>query len=397
MPFSKYILFTTVLLLILPACAQKQNPVLTEYSEIIPGDSRLDSYLPLIEGKRTGIVANQSSVIGNTHLADTLIGRGIELVKIFCPEHGFRGTEDAGAVISASVDEKTGIPIISLYGKHKKPTPDDLKDIDIMVFDLQDVGTRFYTYISTLAYVMEACAEQDIPLIVLDRPNPNGFYVDGPVLKKEYRSFVGMHEIPVVYGMTIGEYAQMVNGERWLKDSATCDLTVIPMEKYTHNMIVKLPVRPSPNLPNWKAIYLYPSLCFFESTIVSVGRGTEFPFQVFGHPDYPEKDFYFVPRSLPGATNPKLKGDTCYGRNLTTYAENYAANQAGINLNWLTDTYKKLGNRDNFFTGYFDKLAGSDQLRKQILSGMTEKEIKATWAKDLETFKEIRKKYLIYP
>ncbi len=397
MPFYKYILFTTVLLFFLPACAQKQVPVLTEYSKIIPGDHLTEQYIPLLKGKKTALVANQSSVINNTHLADTLINRGIQLVSIFSPEHGFRGEEDAGAMISGSVDEKTGIPIISLYGKHKKPTPDDLKDIDIVLFDLQDVGTRFYTYISTLTYVMEACAEQNIPLIVLDRPNPNGFYVDGPVLKKEFKSFVGMHEIPVVYGMTIGEYALMVNGEKWLKDGLSCDLTIIRMENYSHNMIVKLPVKPSPNLPNWKAVYLYPSLCFFESTVVSVGRGTDFPFQVYGHPDYPEKDFSFTPRSKPGATHPKLLDKECYGKNLATYAENYRRNPAEINLSWLIDTYRKLGLKEDFFTGYFDKLAGSDELRKQILSGMTEQEIRESWKDDLNSFKEIRKKYLIYP
>jgi len=397
MPFYKYILFTTFILFSLPGCTQKSSPVLTNYSEIIPGDSRLDSYLPLIEGERVSIVANQSSVVGHVHLADTLLSREINLVKIFCPEHGFRGTEDAGAVISDSLDKKTGVSVISLYGKHKKPTTEDLKDVDVILFDLQDVGTRFYTYISTLTYVMEACAEQHIPLIILDKPNPNGFYVDGPVLKKDYKSFVGMHEIPVVYGMTIGEYALMVNGEKWLKDGLSCDLSIIHMEDYTHNMIVKLPVNPSPNLPNWKAVYLYPSLCFFESTVVSVGRGTDFPFQVYGHPDYPEKDFSFTPRSKPGATHPKLQDKECYGKNLTTYAENYRTNPAEINLNWLIDAYRKLGLKEDFFAGYFDKLAGSDELRKQILSGMTEQEIRESWKDGLNSFKEIRKKYLIYP
>ena len=259
--------------------AQNQPPVLTNYDQIVTGDEQTSVYFPLLQGKRVAVVANQSSVIGKTNLVDTLLSSGIRVVRIFSPEHGFRGNKSAGAAVVNGRDVQTGLPIISLYGKHRKPSVDDLKNVDVVLFDLQDVGVRFYTYISTLTLVMEACAENNIPLIVLDRPDPNGFYVDGPVLKPKFASFVGMYPVPVVYGMTIGEYARMVNGEHWLKNGVTCDLTVIPLKHYTHNMMVKLPVKPSPNLPDWKAVYLYPSLCFFEGTIVSVGRGTDKPYQ----------------------------------------------------------------------------------------------------------------------
>jgi len=393
---NRTILFTTIFIFILQACAQKEAPQLVDYSEIVAGDQRINEYLPLIKNKTIGIVANQSSVIGNIHLVDTLSASGIHITKIFSPEHGFRGAEDAGAFVGGAADPATGIQIISLYGKHKKPAKEDLEGIEVMLFDLQDVGVRFYTYISTLTYVMNACAEYGVEVIVLDRPNPNGFYVDGPVLEEEFSSFVGMHKIPIVYGMTIGEYALMVNGEGWLHSQQKCKLTVIKMHNYKRNMIVKLPVKPSPNLPNWQAVYLYPSLCLFEGTIMSVGRGTDLPFQVYGHSDFPVKSFAFTPMPHPGAANPKYEGITCYGRNLTAYAENYATNTPLPRLTWLIESYKLLNPEHEFFTPYFDKLAGSDRLRKQIEHGMTEGDIRKSWESELRTFKNIRQKYLLY-
>ena len=268
-----------------PAVLEMPRLVFIDKAHYVSAAMQLDDYLPLLQEKRVGVVGNQTSIVGNTHLVDTLLSLGIDVRKIYTPEHGFRGTADAGAKVNSGKDEKTGLTIVSLYGKNKKPTAEMLQGIDIILFDLQDVGVRFYTYISTMSYVMEAAAENKLPVIVLDRPNPNGFYVDGPVLKSENQSFVGMHQVPVVYGMTIGEYAKMVNGEGWLKNGVRCDLTVIPINKYNRNAIYELPVRPSPNLPNWESVYLYPTLCFFEGTIVSIGRGTETPFQIYGHPD----------------------------------------------------------------------------------------------------------------
>lgn len=358
--------------------------------------SRIDAYVPYLENKKIGIVANQSSVVNGKHLVDTLLSLNIKIVKIFTPEHGFRGNEDAGAKIDNSVDLKTSIPIISLYGKKKKPTSDDLKDIEIMLFDLQDVGVRFYTYISTLTYIMEACAENNIPIVVLDRPNPNGFYIDGPVLEPEQKSFVGLHPIPIVYGLTIGEYGLMVNGENWLSNHLKCSLTVIPMENYNRYSIDQLPVKPSPNLPNYESVYLYPSLCFFEGTILSVGRGTDFPFQVFGHPKL-KLDFSFIPKSKEGAGKPKFENQKCYGIDLRDYAHNYKNNKPyQLNLSWLIDSYNLLKGED-FFTNYFEKLAGTSRLRKQIESGMTEEQIRASWQEGLDGYKKIRVKYLLYP
>jgi len=396
MSVNRTILFTTIFLFILQACAQKEAPQLAEYSEIIAGDQRLNEYLPLINDKKVGIVANQSSVIGNTHIVDTLLHSNVHIVKIFSPEHGFRGNQDAGTLIGGSTDSVTGIRIISLYGKHKKPNQEDLEGTDVVLFDLQDAGVRFYTYVSTLTYVMEACAEHGIPVIVLDRPNPNSFYVDGPLLEEEFSSFVGMHKVPIVYGMTIGEYALMVNGEGWLRTKQECKLTVIKMRNYNRNMIVKLPVKPSPNLPDWQAVYLYPSLCLFEGTVMSVGRGTDLPFQIYGHPDFTAGNFAFTPKPLPGATNSKYEGVTCYGQNLITYADNFAGNPPLLNLTWLIESYKSLSPNHEFFTTYFDKLAGTDKLRKQIINGLTEEDIRKSWESGLKTFENIRQKYLIY-
>ena len=355
---------------------------------------QMDDYLPLLRGKRVGVVGNQTSIVGETHFVDTLLSLGVDVRKIFTPEHGFRGTADAGAKVHSGKDEKTGLPIVSLYGKNKKPTPEMLQGIDLILFDLQDVGVRFYTYISTMTYVMEAAAENNLPVIVLDRPNPNGFYVDGPVLKAENSSFVGLHQVPVVYGLTIGEYAKMVNGEGWLKNGIRCDLTVIPINKYNRNAIYELPVRPSPNLPNWESVYLYPTLCFFEGTIVSIGRGTETPFQIYGHPNM-RGSFTFTPKSTSGATKPLLEGQRCRGENLLEFAHDYALNANLLHLEWLIEAYQQLKDK-NFFNNYFVKLSGDQQLQRDIESGKSADEIRASWQNDLEAFKAIRAKYLMY-
>jgi uncharacterized protein YbbC (DUF1343 family) len=319
--------------------------------------------------------------------------------KIFAPEHGFRGKADAGAHVKNSRDTKTGLPIISLYGAHKKPTRSDLAGIDLILFDIQDVGVRFYTYLSTLHYIMEAGMQQKIPVIVLDRPNPNAYYIDGPVLQKKYRSFVGLDPVPVVYGMTIGEYAKMINGEKWLKGGGKVKLKVIPLANYTHKSVYSLPVKPSPNLPNDKAIALYPSLAFFEGTVISAGRGTKKPFQLYGAPKYKVKKFSFVPRSRPGAKYPKFKGKRCYGVNLSKVNIQKIRAKGKLNLDYLQDAYVNTPNKKTFFlkNRFIDKLAGTDQLRKQILSGASEQSIRKSWEKDLKKFKQIRKKYLLYP
>ena len=364
---------------------------------IIPGAERTDAYRALISGKRVAVAANQTSLIGNVHLVDSLISLGINVVKIFSPEHGFRGNIDDGAFVSDSVDPKTDVRIRSLYQESLKPDNSDLEDIDIVIFDIQDVGVRFYTYISTLYYIMESCAENSKNLIVLDRPNPNGFYVDGPVLEPEYKSFVGMHEVPIVYGMTIGEYAMMINGEGWLNNSLKCNLTVIPCTNYDHKSKYDLPVRPSPNLPTMNGIYLYPSVCLFEGTALSVGRGTDFPFEVFGHPDLQDCSFSFVPEPKPGAdTNPLLKGQVCRGVDLR-YLRDLGHERPGrMDLQWLIFAYSHFPDKSKFFNDYFEKLAGNNILRKQIIMGMTESEIRETWKEGLEKFKRVREKYLLY-
>ena len=368
--------------------------------DIQTGAEQTDMYLPMLEGKRLGIVANQTSVISNTHLVDSLISLGDEVVsirKVFSPEHGFRGEAEAGLIIEDEVDARTGLSVISLYGRNRKPSAEALNDLDAIIFDIQDVGARFYTYISTLFYVMQACAENDKELIMLDRPNPNGFYVDGPVLDTNYRSFVGMHEVPVVYGMTIGEYALMINGEGWLGNGLVCDLEVISCLNYDHTMYYALPVSPSPNLPNMNSVYLYPSTCFFEGTVISEGRGTEFPFETFGHPLLENADFTFVPKSIPGkSANPKLIGEACKGMDLR-YLRNSTKHDRRINLSWLLFAYENYPDKENFFIPYFEKLAGSAQLRRQIMEGITEDEIRSTWSDELAAFKKIRKKYLLYP
>ncbi|MFH0760416.1 MAG: DUF1343 domain-containing protein [Bacteroidota bacterium] len=361
------------------------------------GADRTGEYLDLLKTARVGVVANPSSRCGDLHLVDFLLRSGIKVSRVFAPEHGFRGEAEAGEVIRDGKDTKTGLPVVSLYGNHKKPTPEDLAGLDWMVFDIQDVGVRFYTYISTLHYVMEACAENSVPLLVLDRPNPNGFYVDGPVLDTVFRSFVGMHPVPVVHGMTIGEYARMINGEGWLKSGIACRLIVIPCMGYDHQTEYVLPVKPSPNLPNQVSVYLYPGLCFFEGTIVSIGRGTEFPFQVYGHPDM-KSNFSFIPASIPGVVQrPPYEGEKCFGTDLRLTGIQEIAFRHGIVLDWLLGAYDELGRKDSFFTSYFNTLAGTDKLRQQISCGIPPVEIRRSWKKGLERFKKIRIKYLLYP
>lgn len=375
--------------------AQKNDRNILQAEDAIVGASRLKLYLPDLHNKNVGVIANQTSIFNNTHLIDTLLSEGIRIKKIFTPEHGFRGSAEEGAAIKNSVDEKTQLPIISLYGKNKKPNPEQLKDIDIILFDLQDVGVRFYTYISTMTYVMEAAAENNIPIIVLDRPNPNGFYIDGPVLEKENSSFVGLHQVPVVYGLTIGEYAMMVNGEFWLKDSLQCDLKIIPLGNYDRNAIYELPIKPSPNLPNWESVYLYPSLCFFEGTIVSVGRGTETPFQVYGHPLMNE-EFTFTPKQAEGKKAPLLCDQVCHGEYLIDYAHCYQQNRNELKLSWLINAYKQLKDNEKFFNNFLIKLTGTKDIEQQIKAGLSEDEIRESWEPKLNEYKKIRKKYLIY-
>ncbi len=395
--FSIGLLFCAFLLQCQAQISQTDNgpqPSFLGKEHYVSAAMQLDDYLPFIKGKRLGLVANQTSIIGNTHLVDTLLSLGIDVQKIYTPEHGFRGNADAGAKVSSGRDEKTGLPIVSLYGKNKKPTPEMLQGIDIILFDLQDVGVRFYTYISTMSYVMEAAAESHIPVIVLDRPNPNGFYVDGPVLRPESRSFVGLHQVPVVYGMTIGEYAMMVNGEGWLKNGVTCDLTVIPMKRYDRSAIYELPVSPSPNLPNWESVYLYPTLCFFEGSIVSIGRGTEAPFQIYGHPGM-RGSYTFTSRSTLGASKPLLEDQRCRGENLVEFAHDYAHNESQLHLEWIIEAYQQLKDK-SFFKDYFRLLAGDNQLQRDIENGKSADEIRASWNGGLEAFKTVRVKYLMY-
>lgn len=362
----------------------------------VPGAAQYDAYKGLIKGKSIAVLANQTSMAGSEHLVDMLLGKGENIKVIFAPEHGFRDLADAGATIDSGKDIRTGISIISLYGKHNKPTPEDLAGVDVAIFDIQDVGTRFYTYISTLQYLLEACAENNLTCIVLDRPNPNGFYVDGNILDTAYTSFVGMNPIPVVHGMTVGEYAQMLNGEGWLKGGVKCDLRVVKCRNYNHKTMYELPVKPSPNLPNQNSIYLYPSTCFFEGTHLSVGRGTPTPFQVFGSPEMPDRGFSFTPESVPGATNPPFLGKRCFGTDLSKAMENGIVPSPKINLEWIIAAYNDYPVKEEFFTSYFDVLAGGPVLREQIQKGMNAEKIRETWQKGLKDFEKIRVKYLLY-
>ena len=356
------------------------------------GADNFENYIPLLKDKKVGVVSNQTGILTNrTHLVDFLITNQINVLKIFAPEHGFRGTADAGELIIDGKDTKTGLSIISLYGDNKKPKPEQLEGIEILVFDIQDVGARFYTYISTLHYVMEACAENNIQLLVLDRPNPNGFIIDGPILEKEFASFVGMHPIPILHGMTIGEYAQMINGEKWLKNEVQCSLTINPCLNYDRNATYSLLEKPSPNLPNDQAINLYASLCFFEGTNVSSGRGTEKQFQIYGSPFLPQIGFSFTPEPNLGAKEPMHKGKLCYGEDLSSIE---TVNQ--IELKWLLKAYNSTEDKTKFFIPFFTKLAGTKMLQQQIEEGLSERRIKKSWKTGLEQFKETRKKYLIY-
>lgn len=393
MPGLKSLIILPLFFLTFTACLQNTRHTGDHY--LLMGADQTEVYLPLLAGKNVGLVANHTSLITGTHLADSLLSLGVNLIRVFGPEHGFRGVADAGEHIVNGRDKKTGLPVISLYGKNRKPAPEQLNGLDVILFDLQDVGVRFYTYISTLTYVMEAAAELNIPVIVLDRPNPNGFYIDGPVLQEEHKSFVGLHPVPIVYGMTMGEYGMMVNKEGWLKDGIRCDLRVIKLKNYDRKQLYKLAVKPSPNLPSWQSVYLYPYLCLFEGTVVSVGRGTDSPFTCYGHPDLHYGSFAFTPEPRPGAKHPKLEGQHCYGQNLTGYANHYSEVDEHFNLQWLLSAYEHIG-AETFFIPYFEKLAGTDKLREQIISGLTQDQIKASWRQEIDAFKEIRKKYLIY-
>ncbi|MDT8413067.1 MAG: DUF1343 domain-containing protein [Vicingaceae bacterium] len=363
---------------------------------IITGASQTATYLPLLQNKKVGIVANHTAVINKMHLVDSLLSLKVNVVKVFSPEHGFRGKADAGEKVNSEVDEKTQLPIVSLYGNNKKPTTEQLQGLEVIVFDIQDVGARFYTYISTMHYVMEACAENNIPLIILDRPNPNGHFVDGPILEEKYKSFIGMHPVPIVHGMTVGEYAQMINGEKWLANQVQCDLTIVKMKNYDHLSAYELPIKPSPNLPNMSSIYLYPSLCLFEGTPISVGRGTDKPFQVLGHPKIDSEKYSFTPKSMEGAKKPKLEGQLCKGYNLSEYGNMCMRGLKRLNLFWLLDIYQNFPEKEGFFTNSFNLLAGTNQLQEQIKAGKTEKEIVASWQDGLKQFKITRKKYLLY-
>ena len=365
----------------------------------VPGASQFDKYKHLIEDKSIAIAANQTSIAGKVHLVDFLLGNGVEIkrvIKIFAPEHGFRDMADAGEVIKDGKDVVTGLPITSLYGSHQKPSEEDMKGVDVILFDIQDVGVRFYTYISTLHYIMESCAEHKIKCIVLDRPNPNGYYFDGNILDTAYRSFVGLHPVPIVHGMTVGEYATMINGEGWLKGGIKCDLTVIKCLNYDHDKYYDLPVSPSPNLPNQNSIYLYPSICFFEGTRISLGRGTDFPFQVYGSPLLPDKGFSFTPDSTFGSKNPPLRRQKCYGADLRNALKDGLVPVPKINLGWVIDAYSNYPEKDKFFTSYFDVLSGGPTIREQIQRGMTSDQIRETWKEGLEKFSKIREKYLLY-
>ncbi len=361
------------------------------------GAEQMHQYLPGLKGKRVALSVNQTSMVNQTHLVDTLLACGVEVVKIFAPEHGFRGTGDAGEHIQNGIDTKTGLRITSMYGASKKPSAESMQGIDIVMFDIQDVGARFYTYISSLQYMMEACAESHIPLLLLDRPNPNGFYIDGPVMETSFKSFVGMQAIPIVHGMTVGEYARMLNGEHWLSKGLVCSLDVIPCAKYTHNTMYELPIPPSPNLKSATAVYLYPSLCLFEGTDVSVGRGTDTPFEVWGHPDFPSDQFSFKPVSTAGAKKPPHMNEVCYGQSLVMPPHEALKLLDGkLNLSFIQKAYSMTANKDSFFNSFFEKLAGTATLRKQVADGVTEDQIRKSWQPGLLKFKAIRKKYLLY-
>jgi uncharacterized protein YbbC (DUF1343 family) len=365
---------------------------------ILTGAQQTEAYLPYLKGKKVGLVINQTAEINKVSLVDTLKSLGVDIKAIFGPEHGFRGDADAGEKVGNYTDKKTGLPVISLYGKKHAPSKEDLANIDVLVYDIQDVGVRFYTYTITLAYVMQACADNQIPLLILDRPNPNGQLIDGPILEPEFKSGVGMHKIPIGHGLTPAEFAQMVNGEKWLSNGAQCKLKIIKVKNYSHDMVYTLPVKPSPNLPNALSIYLYPSLCMFEGTAISQGRGTLYPFQVLGHPTLKGKyEFNFTPISIVGMSkNPPLENQVCYGIDFRSTALNDIQNQKQLHIGVLLKLYQDFPEKEKFFTPFFHKLAGNAKLMQQIKDGKTEAEIRASWASGLETYKASRKKYLLY-
>lgn len=365
--------------------------------EVTMGAEQPELYLPLFKGKRVGVVANHTSLLGKTHLVDSLKSMGVNVVKVFGPEHGFRGNAAAGKHVATEKDPKTGIPVISLYGSNKKPTPEQMEGIDIMLFDIQDVGTRFYTYISTMSYCMEAAAEKKIPFVVFDRPNPNGHFVDGPVMEKGFESFVGLHPVPIVHGLTVGEYAKMVNGEGWLKDKIKVDLKVVTCKGYKHTDFYFVPEKPSPNLNTQASIYLYPTLCLFEGTALSVGRGTDKPFCVIGYPGWKDAPYTFTPKAIAGVSDsPKYKDQVCAGYDLSEFGVEYLKNSGRLYLFWIMDAYSRYPEKEKFFTSYFDKLAGNATLKEQIKKGMAEPEIRKSWEPALGQYKETRKKYLLY-
>ncbi|MBO6662761.1 MAG: DUF1343 domain-containing protein [Roseivirga sp.] len=376
-------LFLSLLIFSCFACSEAQ--------ELKLGAEKMDEYLPLLEGKRVALVVNQTSTIGKTHLVDTLVSRGANVVKVMAPEHGFRGEAPDGETIDNTKDAKTGLPIISIYGKTKKPSAEMLADVDILLFDIQDVGVRFYTFISTMHYVMEAAAENDKKVLVLDRPNPNGMYVDGPVKDDDINSFVAMHPIPVVHGLTVGELANMINGEGWLEGGVKADLTVIPMEGWDHSQSYSLPISPSPNLPTDNSIILYPSLALFEGTVVSVGRGTDHPFEVIGHPDYSLGSYSFTPQPNAGSKYPPMEGKECFGQSFVDTEAPYE-----FTLKYLLQYHHELKDDTTFFRDYIDLLAGTKEFRKQVESGLSEEQIRATWQPKLDAYKAMRKEYLLY-
>ncbi|MDB5243183.1 MAG: hypothetical protein JWP57_3808 [Spirosoma sp.] len=387
---SAFALFLTMI-----CCTAQPNRNSVSAPSLLTGADQTNLYLPMLQGKRVGMVVNHTSRIGQTHLVDSLLALGVSIKTIFAPEHGFRGEATDGEKISNARDPRTGVMIASLYGQNRKPSKAQLDSLDVLIFDIQDVGTRFYTYISTMHYVMEACAENKKPLIVLDRPNPNGHYVDGPVLDPKFKSFVGMHPIPVVHGLTVGELARMINGEGWLGPGKSCPLTVVPVKNYTHQTPYVLPVRPSPNLPNQQAVLLYPSLCFFEGTVVSVGRGTDKQFQVIGSPYTQYGPYQFTPVDKPGAVNPPLEGKLCYGLDLSTVP----ISRKGMMLDYFFDFFNRASDKTKFFLANngIDRLAGTDQLRLQMLAGVSAQKIRASWQPALSAYKQTRQKYLLYP
>jgi len=387
-------------MLVLGCGPAEEKPVLQGdiiLPDIRTGAERMEILLPKLQDKKLGLVVHPASRVGEKHLVDTLLGAGMQVKKIFGPEHGFRGDAGAGDQVSDEVDPQTGIPVISLYGSRRKPLPADLAGIDLMVFDLQDVGVRFYTYISTLHYLMEACAEEGVPLLVLDRPNPHGHYTDGPILEPEFQSFVGMHPIPIVHGLTVGELAQMINGEGWLAKGVRCELEVLSCENYDHQRRYPLEIPPSPNLPNMRAVYLYPSLCFFEGTVISVGRGTDHPFQWFGYPDLPAP-IIFTPQPNAGAPRPKLEGQACRGIDLHQIDPLSVRESRQLDLGWLVETYRQFPDPEAFFleNGFIDKLAGTASLRQQIIEGKSAEEIRADWQVGLKEYRERARPYLLY-